>query len=72
MARRWMVLFSVVAVFAGVWSAASWGATQAEIDAAIEAGSDWVGGQQAASGAWGYYGEVAPTGLAGLELEEYG
>ena len=72
MARKLGVMLAVLALLTGVWSAVCLGeVTQAEIDVAIEAGIDWMVAQQAASGAWEYYGELGPTGFAVLKLEDY-
>ena len=71
MARKWGVMLAIGAVLIGVWSAVCLGATQAEIDAAIEAGLDWLVSQQAADGSWPYSGEIAATGFAVLKLQDY-
>ena len=73
MARKWVVMLAIVAMLIGVGSAVSVGqVTEAEIQAAIEAGISWVVGQQYADGHWGDWEIIASTGFAVLKLADYG
>jgi len=72
MARKWMLVSLVLAVFAGWMVVPCLAATEEEIQAAIDLGVAWMVDQQNdVTGEWPYNGEIAPTGFGVLKLLDY-
>ena len=60
----------LVLVLAGLMVSPAQAVTQAEINASIQKGLDWLVPQQNPDGSWGSYARVAHTGFAVVKLEE--
>ncbi|MBN1858241.1 hypothetical protein JW848_03440 [Candidatus Bipolaricaulota bacterium] len=60
-----------VLLLAGMLTLPALGAADEEIQAAIDAGVQWLVAEQDINGEWPYYGELGPTGFGVLKLEDY-